>query len=251
MTKQSGLGDQLLIGGYSLSNDIGSIQRIGGGNSPLPFTGIDKLGFERKGGERDGEIAFAAYFNPGTDAAHDVLSLLPTADALVTYFRGFTLGGQAASLVGKQINYDPNRGTDGSLLFTVQALANGTGLDWGVQCTDGLRTDVAATNGTGVDFGTGSTAFGLQAFLQLTAFTGTDVTIKLQESSDNGVGDAWTDVVGGAFTQVTAARVGERILTARTQTVERYLRVVTTTSAGFTSATFAMVVDRNDTLTSF
>jgi hypothetical protein len=47
------------------------------------------------------------------------------------------------------------------------------------------RTDTTATNGTSYDFGTGSTAFGLQAYLQVLSFTGTSCTIKLQESSDN------------------------------------------------------------------
>lgn len=251
MTKQGGLGDQLMIGGYRPSGDINSISRIGGGFAPLPSTGIDKYAMERMGGERDGGMSMNVYFNTETDAAHDVFSPLPRTSALTTYFRGFSLGGHAASVWGLQLNYDPNRGADGSLLYKVDIQGNGYGLDWGIQVTPGVRTDTGAANGTGVDFGTGSTAFGLQAYLQVEAFTGTDATIKLQESSDDGAGDAWADVTGGAFTQVTGARVGERLETSRTQTVERYLRVVTTTSAGFTSLSFAVVVDRNVVLTKF
>jgi hypothetical protein len=88
--------------------------------------------------------------------------------------------------------------------------------------------------------------FGLQAYLHVFAVVGTSVTVKLQESSDNS-GDAYADVTGGGFTAVTAvAGTGsQRIQTSRTQTIERYLRVVTTGT--FSSATFAVAVVRNDT----
>ncbi|WP_431897923.1 hypothetical protein [Nonomuraea sp. bgisy101] len=248
MAKQSGLGDRLWVSGYNLSGDIGSLGRIGGGLAGTQdVTGIDKSAFERVGLARDGSFEYVAFWNTALDRAHDRLSLLPTTDQILTYGRGAALGSPAASLVGKQIDYNPTRGNDGSLTLAVQTLANGYGIDWGRQLTAGERTDTGATNGSSVDFGTGSTLFGLQAFLHVTAFTGTDATIKLQQSSDNGAGDAWADVVGGAFTQVTAGPTSERIQTARNQTVERYLRVVTTTTGGFSSLTFVVAASRNDT----
>jgi hypothetical protein len=171
------------------------------------------------------------------------LSTLPTTDQILTYCRGAALGSPAASLVGKQINYDPTRAADGSLTIAVQALANGYGIEWGRLLTAGIRTDTSATNGSSVDFGTGSTAFGLQAYLHVFAVTGTSITVKLQESSDDGAGDAWADVTGGAFTAATGV-TSQRIETARGQTVERYLRVVTTGT--FSNAQFAVAVTRND-----
>ncbi|WP_372352624.1 hypothetical protein [Streptomyces sp. KL116D] len=106
-----------------------------------------------------------------------------------------------------------------------------------------------------MDFGVGSPPlfngaanFGLQAYLHVFAFTGTSVTVKLQESSDNGVGDPWADVTGGAFTAATAIGA-QRIETARGLTVKRYLRAVSTGT--FTSATFAVSVNRNDVATIF
>ncbi|WP_405531499.1 hypothetical protein OG592_26985 [Streptomyces avidinii] len=248
MSKQSGLGDNLYIAGYDVSGDINSLSAIGGGPAALEVTGIDKLAFERIGGLRDGRIEFVSFFNPATDRAHDRLSALPTADELVTYCRGTVLGSPAANLIGKQIDYAPTRADDGALTFAVQAQANGYGLEWCTQLTAGMRTDGSATNGTGVDFGTGSTSFGLQAYLHVFAFTGTSVTVKLQESSDNGVGDAWADVTGGGFTAATGI-TSQRIETARGQTVERYLRAVTTGT--FSNAVFAVSVCRNDTSTTF
>lgn len=250
MTKSSGLGAALFVDGVDLSGDIGSLSRIGGGPRPLNVTGIDKSAYERIGGTRDGSIDYQAWFNPAAGQAHPTLSTLTTSDRIITYCHTTTLGQPAASLVAKQINYDPTRAADGSLSIAGATQGNGYGLEWGEQLTAGKRTDTGATNGTGVDFAA-STAFGLQAYLHVFSFSGTDATIKIQESSDNGSGDAFADVVGGGFTQVTAGPTKQRIATATGLTVERYLRVVTTTSGGFSSLVFAVSVVKNTTLRAF
>lgn len=248
MAKQSGLGDNFYVDGYDLSGDIGAIDTIRGGPSTHNVTPINKHGFVRIGGLRDGGMEFTSFFNPSTDQAHPVLSALPRADVVVSYFRGQTLGGVAACCIGKQINYDPERADDGALTFSVSAESNGYGVEWGKQATPGVRTDGSATDGASIDFGTGSTSFGLQAWLQVFDFTGTSATVKLQGSSDNGAGDAWADVTGGGFTAATG-RTSQRIQTARNQTVERYLRVVTTGT--FSDVVFAVMVARNDTEVKF
>jgi hypothetical protein len=96
-----------------------------------------------------------------------------------------------------------------------------------------------------------ATLYGGQAYLQCTAFTGTDVTVKLQHSADNGVNDAWADITGGGFTQITAGPTFERIALASTTIVERYVRAVTTTSGGVTSVSFAVAFVRNEETVSF
>ena len=82
----------------------------------------------------------------------------------------------------------------------------------------------------------------------MTAFTGTDVTIKIQDSADD---SSYADLTGGAFTQVTSAPQAQRIATAAGATVRRYLRIATTTSAGFTSVSFQVLVVRNQTAVAF
>lgn len=148
--KESGLGDNLYVGGYDLSGDTGSLGNIGGGPAALELTGIDKSAFERVGGSRDGRIEWSSWFN--TLGAHPVLSALPTADVHVMYCRGTTLGCPAACLVSKLPDYPGQRGNDGSFTFGLSAQANGYGLEWGQLLTAGLRTDTAAANGTGVSF---------------------------------------------------------------------------------------------------
>lgn len=246
MAKTAGMGDNCYIGGNDLSGDIGSLERIGGGPNPLPLTGINVSAHERTGGLRDGAFDFTSWFNPAATQAHPVLSALPTTDVIVTYFRGTAIGNPAASMVAKQVNYDGDRPADGSFTFSVNALPNGYGLEWGDQVTAGMRTDTGATAGTAFDSGAATTNFGLQAYLQVDAFSGTDITIKLQESSDNGA-DTYADVVGGGFTQITTGQApkAQRIATATNLAVERYLKVTTVTTGGFSSCTFAVMVVRN------
>jgi hypothetical protein len=213
---------------------------VQGGTKPIEVTGINKFAFERIGGVRNGAMSWKAFFN--TTGAHPVLSALPTADVVATYCRGTTLGDPCASVVAKQLNYDGNRGQSGEFVFSVDAEANSFGVEWGVQLTAGLRTDTAATNGTGIDT-VASAAFGAQAYLQVSAFAGTDVTVKIQDSADN---VSFADVTGLAFTQVTAAPFTQRLATGNTATIRRYVRAVTVTTGGVTSVTFAVHLTKNE-----
>lgn len=256
MAKSSGLGDRLYVAGRNLSNDIAAIQTMHGGPALLNVTGIDKSAIERIGGQRDGSIEFTTYLNDAAGQQHATLSALPTTDVHVMYTRGTAIGNGAACLVAKQADYKLTRSADGALMFDAQMLANGYGIEMdGRQLTAGLRTDTAATNGASDDELGGSpssTAFGWSAYLQCTAFSGTDCTIKLQDSADN---STFADITGAAFTQLSAgnpAPFAERIQSASpTATVRRYVRVVTTTSGGFSSVTFAVVFIRALELRSF
>lgn len=309
MSKENGLGDNFYVSGCNLSNDTSALSKISGSLKTLDVTGIDKSAHERIGGQRDGNISWTSFWN--STGAHVPLSALPTGDQLVSYFHKTIQGYPAANMVGKQLNYDPQRQADGSLTEAVDAMANSYGLEWGVQLTAGPRTDTAATTGTGLDQGAGfatpavpasntpvtnttalpatvvisagtvtnvlvngvsvgtgdgtytvpagatiaitysvaptwtwtlQTAFGAQIYLHVFAFTGTDITIKVQDSAD---GATYADLASGAFTAVTTAPGWQRIATSNAATVRRYLRVATTTSGGFTSCQFAVSLVRN------
>jgi hypothetical protein len=245
MPKQSGMGDNFYLNGYDLSGDINSLSRIGGGPATLPATNITQSAEARMGGVRDGGIDFIAYYNPGPEAnaAHTVLSALPTADVIVSYFRGTSLGNPAACEVAKQANYDPTRGQDGSLTFAVNTLVNGFGLEWGVMLTPGIRTyGGGAQFGPGFDTGAAA-SFGAQAYLQVFAFAGTDATVKIEDSPDN---SSWAGLAPAfTFAQTTAAPSAQRIATANTQTVRQWVRASVTTVGGYTNLQFAVVIVKN------
>lgn len=243
MSKQSGLGDRLYVGGYDLSGDVGALNRISGSVAPISVTGINKSAPERIFGRRDGGIDYLAYFNDAANAAHVVLSALPRTDVIVQYGRGASLGSPAAGCVAKQIDYPGARAEAGDFTFPVVSQGNGFALEWGVQLTAGTRTDTGATSGTAVDFGAGS-AFGASAYIQILGFTGVDATILIQASSDNGVGDAFAEPSGGFAHTVTGARTAVRIRTS--SAIERYVRVATVTTGGFSSLAFAVMVNVNE-----
>jgi hypothetical protein len=248
MSKSSGLGAAFFIDGVDLSGDVGAVNSIRGGPSSLDVTGIDKSAHERIGGLRDGGIDFTTYFNDASGQEFQTLKTLPLTNRIVTYCHRTTLGAPAACCVAKQVNYDPTRADDGGLTAAIQTQANGFGVEWGILGTAGKETDASAANGSSIDHGA-STSFGLQAYLHVFSLGSGTLRVKIQESSDNGAGDAFADVVGGTFTDVTAAPASERIQTSRTLTVERYLRVISNQT--FTDAVFAVVIVRNETAVAF
>lgn len=401
MTKTSGLGDFLLVGGYDLSNDIASLESISQPLALIDVTAIDESAHERIAGLGDGSMAFTTHFNPALAQEHKVFSVLPRTDVHMMYGNQRSIGNPAATQIGKQIDYAPTRGADGSLKTALAAQANGFGLEWGVQLTAGptalasaltgnastfeggianwaavtncsvaqsaaqahggtkslgitstaggdmvaescaaaniltqgfpvvpgqavsvqawIRTAVSArtvsvgchwftsggvnvstTYATGVvdasgawaidpgtvtapataafysvsvkvaatgagaevhyiddllafpmpgSYDTGaSVSLGAQAYLQVTAFTGTDMTVAVYDSADN---VTFAAVAGLAFAQTTAVHTVQRIVISNTSTVRRYVAAVVTTAAGFTAASFAVSLTKNVTTVTF
>lgn len=240
MAKQSGLGDQLFIGGYDIGADINSIGSLSTPRGVLDATAITQSGNARIFGLRDASAEFVSYFDPATDQAHDALSALPTADTQVMYLRGTGVGSEAFCMVGKQIDYNPNRGDDGSLLFTTSAQSNGFGADWSDQLTAGKVTHASGASTAGLDT-TASASFGWQAYLQVFSVGSGTATITIEDSADNA---AFATLSGGVFTNATT-RTFERLQSSSaTATVRRYLRV--TTSGVFTNLVFAVAITKND-----
>jgi hypothetical protein len=243
VSKESGLGNALYVGGFDLSGETKTWD-VSGGPAMIDQTTIRLSAMARIGGLLSGKVSYTTVFDP-LAATHLHLSTLPRASEVLMLAWRETLGAPVACCQTKQIGYDPTRAESGDVTFKVEAESDTTGVDWAVLATPGLRTDVAATNGASIDHGSvPAGSWGLQAYLNLTAFTGTNITIKLQGSSDDGAGDAFADIAGGSFGAFTA--VGSaKLATSRTLAVERYLRVATTGT--FTSATFAVGVSINDT----
>ena len=173
---------------------------------------------------------------------HDALSPLPRTDTIASYFRGTTLLNPAACINGKQLNYDPTRDNTGNLTLKVEVQSNGYGLEWGRQITAGLRTDTTGTTGTAVDDNGAGTTLGAQAYLQLTAFDGTSVDVKIQHCTTSG--GTYADLIDfGSLSAIGAVRG------TAAGTVNRYLKVVT--SGTFDYATFAVAFMRNDVAVTF
>ena len=238
--KTGGMGDHFAIGGYLIGGDVKSLV-LSGGPALLDVTLMKNAARSRLGGVRDGGISFVTYCDPAAGMEHAALAPLPRTDVIATYLRGQGIGYPAACCQALQVNYDPTRGTDGSLTFAVDCQADGYGLEWGEQLTAGLRTDTAPTSGPSQDDGAAS-ASGAQGYLQAVALTGTTATVTIQHAPDNAT---WTNLI--TFSTVTSAPQAQRA--AVTGTVYEYLRV--TTSGTFSSLAFLVALIRNQTPVSF
>lgn len=239
--KQSGLGMKLYLQGMDMSGDVGAINTMRSSVAVLDVTPIDKTAHERIHGLRDGEITFNVFFNNATGETHDALAALPTTDVLCMVLTGTTRGDPVICLTAKQVNYDWQRGADGSMLGTVQLLAaSGVPLEYGLLLA-AKTTHASAADETGIDFGA-QTAAGAIGYLQhFSAVSGT-VEYDLEDSSDstNGVDGAWANL--GAFADVATpyAPTAQRIEISGT--VERWVRA--STNGVFTNAVFAMAFRR-------
>lgn len=251
MSKKTGIPCQLYVSGYSLGGDIREFN-VRSPVAMFDYTDITQSAMERRPGLRDGGLAVTAFYNPATNRAHARFKGLPAGDQLASVSLGTeAIGTNVFHCWSKQLNYDGTRDNAGLLTFASDFTSNAYGLECGNLLTAGVRTDTGATNGASYDQGSASPgAFGAQFHLHVLSFTGTDATIKIQESSDNAAGDPFADVVGGAFTAVTAGPTYQRIATAAIN-VERYLRVVTTTSGGFSNLQFLVSGWRNPVSTGF
>lgn len=239
MAKQSGLGDQLFIGGRDIGADINAIGSLATPRETLPATGITSSAQERMFGKRDGLAEFTSYFNDATDRQHDALKGLPTTDVQVMYLRGSGIDSEAFCIVGKQTSYDAARGDDGSLIFSVSVPGSAYGADWSDQLTTGKQTHASAANNASIDTAA-SAAFGFQAYLQAFSIGSGTATVTIEDSADNVSFAAVTD---GAFANVTG-RTAERIQSSSdTATVRRYVRVAT--SGVFTNLVFAVAINKN------
>jgi hypothetical protein len=238
--KRTGLGMEYYVDGIDLSNDAGSFARIAGGMAVvLPQTGINKSAYERAGGGRTGALDAQLWFNKATGQEHLTLSTGTSSDRLVSAIVSPALGGPVACLVCKQLDYSMNRESSAQLTVQTPNLSNSYGLEWTELLTTGTtvakQTFGAAGNGTGLDYGAtiATTAFGLQAYMQVLAFTGTSATVNIQHSDDNAAGDPYATITGGSFTAATAVGT-QRIATSRTESIKRWLRInVTGTFSNF------------------
>lgn len=155
---------------------------------------------------------------------------------------GSSTGGTASLFAGKFFRGEVRSGVGGTAVASPIAVA-----------ASGTVTDATPRTWTlnGTAYVSSHTVHGAQAYLQVFSFTGTDATVKLQHSRDNGATDAFADITGGAFTQITSGPTYGRIAIAAGTEIKRYVRAVTVTTGGFTSLVFAVAVNVNLTATTF
>lgn len=219
MAKKSGLGQYLILGDTDISGDVGTIDNASMSRGTHEVTGINKRAKERLLLKSDSSLEFSGFFNP--TGMHPEVAALPRTDIVMSYLDGDTVGAEAATMVAKQVNYDPSLGGEGALELKVSCVASdGSPLGWGKQLTAGVDTfTVAAGESTSsLDFGAAST--GGFFTVHCTAFTGTTCTVRLQDSPDN---STFADVDASAST-VFVSTGAARISLSPSVNIDRYVR---------------------------
>lgn len=227
-----GKGAAVLVGQYDLSAFLNNFESAATADT-AEVTAFGASAKAYVAGQRDATLSFSGFFDGAASAVDPVLS------AALANARIFTLAPAGAAAIGNRAMLAEAFETG----YTVTApVADAVNISAEAQVSGGVASGVVlanlaartATGNTTANDNAASTAGGAVAHLHCTAFTGTDITIKVQHSADN---STWVDLI--TFAQLTAAGSERASVTG---TVNRYLRV--NISGTFTSATFAVAIAR-------
>lgn len=229
-----GISSKIYLSGYNVTNYFKSYAANGAaGSADISTLGDTYQSFVS--GLKGATINLSGFFSFDTggstllleaafaNATNKILTIYPQGDTLGNY--GLAVKGFAASL-----DVQADTGSAGMVNGSIQS---NTGFYLG-RSLHALGAETSTGNGTSVDNGA-ATSNGGDAYLQVTAFSGTDADIVVADSADNA-----SFATIATFTQVTAANVAERV--AVSGAVRRYLRY--TLSGTFTTITFNVLFAR-------
>ena len=226
-----GKNTRLLGRGYDLSPFFKKVS-IQGTRNTHDDTTLGDADREFKGGRIDGELSADGLYS---DAANEIQPILETifgtntaADVYMVLPNGHTIGYPFMGLKGINTEHKIG-GPDDDLVDVSISVPSRTGMDIGKLLHD-FTAKTSTYNGTSID-NSASTANGGAGLIVVTAFTGTNCTLKIQHSTDDSV---WADLI--TFTVATGI-TAERVEVARGTTVNRYLRAAITAGT-FSSITF-------------
>jgi hypothetical protein len=171
----------------------------------------------------DDEFDEQAFVNFRTDEDHYLSTLFGTSEGVLSY-----------QDVCRLVSQPRSGAVGGAIMLNLEAEGSGVRTR-GVVLRNATVTGTG--NGTGRNMGATLSGTLLAVHFHLIALTGTDIALKLQESSDDGGGDAYADITGLASGTLTGAGVVRKTTTAAT---EAYKRVVISSPSGFTSATIVV-----------
>lgn len=224
------LGDSVALTGYLTQADAARRTQVVNtttfGNSDMVYLA----------GIGEGSLTLAGLFDASASASHVTLNATVGAASgmVVTVGHGgTTIGNPVTMLQARNGSYNLNGSTTDAVRLNATFDADG-GVRGGVSL-HALSAKTGAGDYASVD-NTSSTAFGGAGHLHVTAFTGTNCTIKIQHSTDDAV---WVDLI--SFTAVTGATQQRSTVAG---TVNRYLRAQIS-GGTFSSVTFLVAFARN------
>lgn len=187
-------------------------------------------------GQGSGSVALNGIWDGDANASDAVLEAAIGANAIITVAPSglTTFGNRCIMLQALEAGYQFRSTVNDAVRITANAEANG-GIRVNGVLLQPLEAETTTFDGTSVN-NSASSAFGGVGQIHVTAFSGTNATVKIQDSPDDG---AWSDLI--SFTSITG--VGAERLTVA-GTVDQYTRFAITTD-NFTSMTIACSFARN------
>lgn len=185
-------------------------------------------------GLKDGTISASGMFDGDANAVDEVLSASIGSDTLAPVtlgVNGVTIGSRVILLQAKTTSYDVSAPVGDVVAVSYEAQADG-GVDGGISLAS-LASVSSSTNHASQDNAASSSNGGI-AQLHVTVNTRSAACdFKVQHSADN---STWADLT--TFTQVASGTASERKTVANSTTVNRYLRAVSTLTAGTGAVTY-------------
>jgi hypothetical protein len=244
MTIPHGKDTKVYAGGYDLTAYFRSIS-VGGQADTAERSTFGDSSKEYIAGLREASLSGETILDGGTAVGTGDLFLSGllggTAWNWIVWMGGDSLGSRGVALPSLEVSYEPSAEISDVVVASVEGQSSG-GFD-GVTALAGLAQRSASGNGSDPGDGiAGGSNFGWAAYLYATAVAGSPtLTVSIQDSADN---STFAGLVGGTFTNVTAARAAQRL--AGAGTVRQYVRAAWTLSGG--SATFGVAFSRKGVL---
>ena len=227
-----GKGSAVLVDEFDLSAFLNSVDAAATADT-AEVTTFGNSAKSYIAGTKDATISLGGFFDGAASAVDEVLQAALGGSALISVCPAgvATIGNRCSLADCITTSYTVTAAVADAVTVAAEAQVTGGLLPGVVLASLVARTATGQT--AAVDNGA-STAAGAKAFLHITAFTGTNVTVKVQESPDN---STWADMI--TFTQATGVTSESGTAAG---TVDRYLRV--DISGTFTTVTFAVTIAR-------
>jgi hypothetical protein len=233
-----GKNAKLYANGYDLTTFFKSVESAGEAET-ADSTGLGGSDHTHIVGHGSATISGEGMVDNTAAAAHPVLTAaLGSSNIPVVHLpAGDTLAAFGLAIKAHETKYAVPVVIDDIVKCSFEAISN-VGLD-PVQVCHALGAETTTGDKTAADGGAATTT-GWRAYFQVTAFTGTNCTVKLIDSANN---STFADVSGGSFAQITAARSVEVLAaSSSTATLRQYVGV--NLAGTFSSITFSVVVAR-------
>lgn len=222
MAKQSALNTKIFLNQYEVSGEL--VAAVMGFNRETPKTnGFGQAGPRRVVANIDTTSEMNGFFDGDDDKIDEILEALKagSADAKLCKSIGASLGDvcyEQLVIVSSQ----PRSARNGEAALINFSSVGSNGPTRSQQLTTQKQTVTGNLSGTGVNMGvTTVTTDEFQVVYRILSGTFTSFDLDVQESSDDGGGDAYADIADLAQASVTAVGVHRKSTTAATEAYKR------------------------------